>query len=87
MNLMQFKVGLGCQVRRGGRARESSYSPHIWAGYQGCRSVRTFKDCLRGLSESKSRDRVVTGQPARMYKAGLKDPIVNAVSHPQLEVR
>ena len=55
------------------------YPPYIWVGYEGCRSARAFETRLRGASESKNRDRSVTGQPAWAYEAGLRGPAIDAL--------
>ena len=62
--------GVGCHVRHVGRTRTPPYPPHIWAGYEGCRSARAFEARLRGLSGSK----IVTGQPAQSFEEGLGCP-------------
>ena len=63
-----FPRGTPPPVRRGGRAG-GAYSPHIWAGYERCRSARAFEARLRSPSGSKNHDRSVSGRPARPYEA------------------
>lgn len=73
-------MGSRCRVRRGGHARVPPYPPHIWAGYEGCRSARAFEAWLRSLSRSKNRDRLVTGRPARAHEASLRRLAVDTLS-------
>ncbi|OLM08717.1 hypothetical protein Ae707Ps1_6290 [Pseudonocardia sp. Ae707_Ps1] len=61
----------------GGRARATTYPPHVWAGYGGCRSVRAFE---ASVWVEKS-DRAMAGRPALTYEAGLRDPVVDALNY------
>ena len=54
--------------------------PHIWAGYERCRSARAFEARLRRPSGLDFRDRAVTGRPARAYEMSLRGPIVDALT-------
>jgi hypothetical protein len=62
------------RVRLGKRAR----APHIWAGYEGCRSSRKFEIRLRQPSVSKFRDWSVTGPATQAFEADLGCPVVAA---------
>ena len=80
VDLVQFGVGSGCRVRRGGRARAPPYPPHIWAGYEGCRSARAFEARLRRPSGSDFRDQSVIGRAVRAFQASSRCPAVEALT-------
>ena len=67
------------QCGLGGRAPVPPYPPHIWAGYEGCRSAWAFEARLRRPTGLKNRDQSVTGRPARAFEGGLGSPAVDAL--------